>query len=76
MSAALTQSPAAESHRLVAFATLMVCFIQSATISLPNAALLCGFRRSQPSIPTETSHLFRRSQPDIPTEASRGGGMV
>jgi MFS transporter, DHA2 family, multidrug resistance protein len=40
MSAALTQSPAAESHRLVAFATLMVCFIQSATISLPNAALL------------------------------------
>ncbi|WP_428489550.1 hypothetical protein [Rhodopila sp.] len=52
----------------------------------------CGFRRSQPSIPAETSHLIRLkpagysdgSQPGIPTEASLGipteaslgGGMV
>jgi hypothetical protein len=32
----------------------------------------CGFRRSQPSIPTQTSHLFR-SKPAGHSDASQPG---
>ena len=31
----------------------------SLDITRDKAGLQCGFRRNQPSIPTETSHLFR-----------------
>ena len=40
MSAVLTSSTAADGHRAIIVAALMATFMQAATISLPNAALL------------------------------------
>ncbi|MGD0430858.1 MAG: EmrB/QacA family drug resistance transporter, partial [Acetobacteraceae bacterium] len=40
MSAALASSTATDGHRAIIVAALMASFMQAATISLPNAALL------------------------------------